>query len=113
MIRIARIRRIDPRICYDADGYCRKTFVAGRAETKAMKLDEELGNLRIADEHIARGRNLIEQQLETVHKLKLRGDDPDSAITLLRELRLSLEAMMEHRAVIEETIAMIRSVESR
>ena len=73
-----------------------------------MDLEQQLGNLRLADEHIARGRRLIEHQLQTVHKLKLKGDDADSAITLLQEMRVSLEAMMEHRAVIEETIAMIR-----
>ena len=39
-----------------------------------MDLEQQLGNLRLADEHIARGRSLIEHQLETVHKLKLSGD---------------------------------------
>ncbi|CAD6536917.1 hypothetical protein ACFQ3P_19225 [Paraburkholderia sabiae] len=73
-----------------------------------MDLEQQLGNLRLADEHIARGRSLIEHQLETVHKLKLSGDDAESAIELLREMRVSLEAMMDHRAVIEETIEMIR-----
>lgn len=73
-----------------------------------MEIEQELGRLRVADEHIAKGRDLIERQLETVHQLKRNGHDATPAIRLLRETRASLEAMIEHRAVIEETIAMIR-----
>jgi hypothetical protein len=40
-----------------------------------MKLEQELGRLRVADEHIARVQSLIERQLEAVHELKRNGLD--------------------------------------
>ncbi|MFC0398789.1 hypothetical protein [Paraburkholderia rhizosphaerae] len=75
------------------------------------ELERELDRLRVADAHIARRRNLIERQLRTVHELARDGHDTGSAIRLLQELRRSLEAMVEHRAVIQETIEMLRLAE--
>jgi hypothetical protein len=73
-----------------------------------MELENALARLRLADEHIARGLELIERQLGTVHQLKRDGHDAVSAIELLQELRVSLESMVQHRQIIEETIEIIR-----
>ena len=66
-----------------------------------MRLEQELGRLRVADEHIARVQSLIQLQLEAVHELKRNGRDAGPAIRLLKEMRASLEAIVRHRAVIE------------
>ncbi|MBP0594049.1 hypothetical protein J8I87_31115 [Paraburkholderia sp. LEh10] len=74
-----------------------------------MDLEEELGELCVADKHIARGLELVEQQRKRVRALDGVGYDSASATRLLVALQASLDAMAEHRAVIQETIAMIRS----
>jgi len=78
-----------------------------------MDLEHELQQLHLADQHIARGRNLIECQMRTIHKLQRDGHDTSQAVRLLNELRASLEAMMEHRAVIQETVKLMELQGSR
>lgn len=73
-----------------------------------MDLEGELNALRVADAHIRRGLSLIEGQQATVREVERKGGDMGPAMSLLRGMRASLEVMVDHRALIEQAITMIR-----
>ncbi|SIT51536.1 conserved hypothetical protein [Paraburkholderia piptadeniae] len=74
-----------------------------------MILEDEMRDLRLADNAIAAARSRIGRQLELLQVLERDGHDTELAEKLLAEMRRTLQTMIEHRAIIATAIGSIKS----
>jgi uncharacterized protein YigA (DUF484 family) len=70
----------------------------------AAKLEVEHRHLALADEHVARGAVLIEEEKHRLECLVAAGHNADEAQNLLATLRETLDGWRAHRELIIERI---------
>jgi hypothetical protein len=74
-----------------------------------MNLEDEMRDLKRADEGIAAARSRIDHQLALLQTLEQHGHDTALAEGLLAEMRQTLAAMIEYRTTIAAAIDSIMS----
>ena len=78
-----------------------------------MNIVEEEEQLRKADIDITSGRKRIHRQEEIIGELRKDGHDSTAAVELLGVLRETLNAMIEHRALIKKQINRLKNDSGR
>ncbi|MEM5389950.1 hypothetical protein VSR68_41520 [Paraburkholderia phymatum] len=74
-----------------------------------MNLDDEMRDLRQADDAISAARSRIRRQFELLQALERDGHNTGLAEKLLAEMQNTLQAMIEYRATIAAAIDSIKS----
>jgi TolA-binding protein len=81
----------------------------GRSSVDREKFQELLA---LAERHVTEAAAVIQHQEQLIREMRDRGDNTESAQSLLEKLRATARAMVEHQAKIEKQLRKLESGDS-